>query len=149
MSEVISIVYKPEGSESRPNSYTRLPLTEAQLIAGYGIEGDAKGGGTERHLNIMSDETLAALNAEGFLTKPGELGEQLIVKGLDVDSLPVGTRLKIGEAALVEVAVPRTGCAVFERHQSKSPKLATGRLGVLAKVIEGGKIRVGDPIVTV
>jgi MOSC domain-containing protein YiiM len=94
----------------------------------------------------MSAETVQSLEADCFRTAPGQLGEQLIVAGLAVDALPAGTRLQIGPAALVEVVELRTGCAVFERHQEKSPQLAAGRLGIIAKVLVGGPIRVGDPI---
>jgi MOSC domain-containing protein YiiM len=146
MSELVSIVYKPRDADRDPNGYTRVPRTEARLIEGYGIEGDAKGGGTWRHLNIMSAETVQSLTADCFRTAPGQLGEQLVVKDLAVDRLPAGTRLRIGTEALVEVVEPRTGCAVFERHQEKSPQLAAGRLGVIAKVLVGGPIRIGDPI---
>jgi MOSC domain-containing protein YiiM len=146
MSELVSIVYKPGDAEHNPKGYTRIPRAEARLIEGYGIEGDAKGGGTWRHLNIMSAETVQSLEAECFRTAPGQLGEQLIVKGLAVDTLPAGTRLQIGQTALVEVVEPRTGCAVFERHQDRSPQRAKGRLGIIAKVLVGGPIRLGDPI---
>jgi MOSC domain-containing protein YiiM len=146
MSELTSIVYKPAEAEATKTAYTRLPLREARLIAGCGIEGDAKGGRPERALNIMSVETLESLAGEGFRVNPGQMGEQLIIAGLVVDTLPIGTRLQIGDEACVELTQPRTGCNKFEACQEKPAQQAAERLGMMANVVAGGTIRVGDSV---
>ena len=146
MGELVSIVYKPAEAPTSGAGYTRISIQEGNLIAGHGIEGDTKGGGKDRHVNIMTQETLQALATEGFTTEPGAMGEQLIVSGLDVNGLAAGARLQIGETACVEIGVPRTGCGIFERHQEKSPQLAAGRLGMMAQVITSGSIRIGDNV---
>jgi MOSC domain-containing protein YiiM len=94
----------------------------------------------------MSAESLASLAGEGFRISPGQMGEQLIVAGLVVDTLPVGTRLQIGDEACIELTQPRTGCNRFEAYQEKSAQQAAARLGMMANVIVGGTIRVGDPV---
>lgn len=146
MGELTSIVYKPQDATPSNEDYTRVPLTQTRLVADYGIEGDAKGGTTGRHLNIMSAEVLDELAREGFGTAPGKMGEQLILFGVEVDSLPPGTRLQIGTDACVELMEPRTGCGKFERHQGKLRQEATGRMGMMARVVEGGVIAVGDSV---
>jgi MOSC domain-containing protein YiiM len=147
MIKVASIVYKPEGTESDPHDrYIRVSLASARLIAGYGIEGDRKGGNPKRNLNLMSFESLEALHEEGFSTLPGQMGEQIVIQGLDVGKLAEGDQLQIGDQACVEVVSHRTGCDRFERIQGKSPKLAAGRMGVMAKVVAGGKVAVGDGV---
>jgi MOSC domain-containing protein YiiM len=146
MSELVSIVYKPKDAAASAEGYLRVSLQQAQLIAGYGTEGDAKGGHPGRHLNIMSAESLRTLAGEGFHTAPGQLGEQLVIAGLAVDSLPGGTRVQIGESACVEIVEPRTGCGRFEQHQGKLRQEAAGRLGVMAQVLVSGLVRVGDPV---
>lgn len=147
MISVTSIVYKPEGTTpDQQDHYLRIPLNSASLIAGYGIEGDRKGGNPNRNLNIMSYETLEALGEEGFSTSPGQMGEQIVIRGLDVGNLAVGDRLQIGEAAIVEVVNHRTGCQRFEHIQGKSPQQAAGRMGIMAKVVTGGRIAVGDSV---
>jgi MOSC domain-containing protein YiiM len=148
MGELVSIVYKPKKLELAEAAYTRVPLRQTRLVADYGIEGDAKGGG-RRQLNVMSAHVVQDLAAEGFLAEPGQLGEQLIVDGLDVNALSIGTCLRIGAEACVEFTEPRTGCGKFERYQGKSPRDATGRLGMMARVVTGGLIAVGDPIAVV
>ena len=147
MIHVTGIVYKPEGTVPEPEDhYLRTPLESANLIAGHGIEGDRKGGNPKRNLNIMSSETLEALHEEGFSTLPGQMGEQIVIQGLDVGKLAVGDKLKIGDAIIVEVISHRTGCQRFEHIQGKSPQEAAGRMGVMAKVVSGGIIAVGDSV---
>jgi MOSC domain-containing protein YiiM len=98
------------------------------------------------HLNIMSFETLEALHKEGFSTLPGQMGEQIVIQGLDVSKLVQGERIQFGDHACIEVVNQRTGCQRFEHIQSKSPQQAAGRMGVMAKVVTGGRIAVGDPV---
>ncbi|NWF69583.1 MAG: MOSC domain-containing protein [Chloroflexi bacterium] len=145
MARISSIVYKPKDQPHAPDSYLRVPLTSAQLIANYGIEGDRKGGHPQRQLNIMSLEHVQQLAREGFQAAPGQLGEQIIVEGLIVEALQAGSRLQIG-AACVEIVKPRTGCDRFEHIHGKARTLAAGRMGIIARVISGGAIHVGDTV---
>ena len=144
MGELISIVYKPQGAAPQEGNYTRLPLQEAHLVVGQGIEGDVKGTGATRQLNVMAIGSVEDLAGEGFRANPGSLGEQLILAGVEIDSLPAGARLRIGENACIEVTEPRTGCGKFERYQGKRKEEARGRLGQMARVVIEGTIRVGD-----
>ena len=66
MTQIASIVYRPMGQPNPKDDYLRLDLDDATLVAGYGIEGDAKGGHPDRQLNIMSYETLTILRGQGF-----------------------------------------------------------------------------------
>ncbi len=145
--QIVSIVYKPQGVEGQPpNQYARQSVEQARLLAGYGIEGDRKGGHPERQLNLMAAETLAQLAGEGCDTSPGMLGEQLIVRGVDVDALPVGARLRLGAEAVIEVTTPRTGCDRFAHIQGVDPERLNGRMGIMARVVSGGPIQVGDTV---
>jgi MOSC domain-containing protein YiiM len=144
---IASIVHKPEGAVPDPEDrYLRVPLTSATLVVGHGIQGDRKGGHPKRQLNIMSLEALQTLSAEGFSTQPGQMGEQIMIRGLDVGQLAEGDRLQIGAQACVEVISHRTGCDRFEHIQGQAPSRAAGRMGVMAGVVVGGVIRVGDPV---
>lgn len=145
MSHIQSIVYKPKGSRNRKDAYTRVPLDAATLVAGYGIEGDRKGGSPKRQLNLMSASTVAALAAEGYQTAPGQLGEQIVIAGVELETLPAGTVLHIGDAARVELIKSRTGCERFE-HIQEGRRSHSGRLGVLARVTVSGAIKVGDAV---
>ena len=146
MGKLISIVYKPQDALPNEGSYTRLPLQEAHLVVGQGIAGDMKGANAARQLNIMAVDAVAGLANEGFRTAPGSLGEQLLLSDIDIDNLPVGTRLQIGQNACIELTEPRTGCGKFERYQGKHKEEASGRLGQMARVVAEGVIRTGDPV---
>jgi MOSC domain-containing protein YiiM len=151
MAEVFSICMQKEVSlHERPYHYSRVPVSKANLRAGHGIEGDLKAGHhPQRHLNIMSQETLHVLADEGFRTNPGEMGEQLIIKGLDIDRLEEGTQLHIGAEAIVTLHKMREGCEWFQEVQGKSPKIVAGRMGIMASVTVSGRIRVGDKVAVV
>ena len=146
MGSLSSIVYKPHDAEASGDSYTRLPMQEARLVVGRGIDGDAKGSNPARQLNIMTLETMQQLGVEGFGTDAGQMGEQLIVTEIEVNALPIGTRLQIGASACVELTEPRTGCGKFERYQGKKREEASGRLGMMACVVVEGAIYVGDTV---
>src|SRR5262249_20190988 len=108
MTQIASIVYKPEGIPDTENEYLRMYLDEANLIAGYGIEGDRKGGNPARQLNVMSYETLTILRGQGYYTEPGQMDEQIVVHQLDIESLPPGTQVQLGADAVIEVIKLRT-----------------------------------------
>jgi MOSC domain-containing protein YiiM len=147
MAHIASIVYTPSDDYEQPaDHYLRVPLSHAELVAGHGIRGDRKGSNPDRGLNVMSAELLAGLAREGFQTGPGQLGEQVIIAGLDFTGLAEGTRLQLGNNATIEVIKNRTGCERFEQVQRRPPEMAAGRLGFMASVVAGGPIAVGDSV---
>lgn len=149
MPTIYSIVYQPErpASPAQPPHFVRVPLERANLIHDYGIEGDQKGRkGSSRQLNLMSYEELERLRAEGYDTAPGRMGEQIIIRGMEVIDLAPGTRLRIGATAEIEITKPRTGCSWLERVQGKPKANTVNRLGVLARVVVAGQIAVGDEV---
>lgn len=146
MAHISSIMYSPTWGESKPKThFSRLAVESAQLIEGYGIEGDRKGGHPARQLNILSTQTVAELAAAGYQVAPGAMGEQLIVDGLNVNALVIGDWIQLGDA-IVEVTSHRRGCPRFQTIQGLDLKGAEDRMGIMCKVIHGGAIHVGDPV---
>jgi MOSC domain-containing protein YiiM len=145
VAHVASIVYRPKGTKRPQDRYERVPAERARLVERYGIEGDQKGGSAKRQLNVMHAEVLAELGTEGFRVGPGEMGEQIVIAGVDPAAMAAGARLQLG-TAVIEVVEPRTGCARFEMIHGRPRKLVKGRLGVIAKVVAGGEVAVGDPV---
>ena len=144
MPHVASIAYKPTNSEHRPEDrFSRVAVERAELVAGHGIAGDAKARADSRQLNVMLAETVEQLRAEGFLTAPGELGEQLVIAGLPAEAAIPGTRLRIGESAVIELGYFRVPCGRFARVQGKPKDEARERIGFMARVLVGGEIAVG------
>lgn len=144
---IVSIAFKPVGIESRPaDHFARVPVESAELVADAGIAGDRKAGAKDRHLNIMSREMLDQMKAEGCKTGPGEMGEQIVVSGIDLEALPNGTRLRLGGDAEIEIVKPRTGCVRFVAIQGMRIKATRGRLGAMCRVTRSGNLRVGDAV---
>jgi MOSC domain-containing protein YiiM len=148
MASIYSIVYQPKDQVygERPDEYIRVPIQRASLIVGHGIEGDQKAGHQpDRQLNLLSQEWLMALQPKGYKIGPGQFGEQIIISGIAVESLEPGVRLQLGQEAWIEVTKSRTGCDRLELAQGQTIK-GLGPMGVMAKVIIGGAIAVGDPV---
>jgi len=149
MAKIISIVYQPEDQEygdGRVADFIRVPFESAQLVPNHGIKGDRKAGrNLSRQVNLLSTGWLAAKKAQGYKTAPGQFGEQLIIDGLDLDSLEPGTQLQLGDEACLEITKIRDGCERLEAAQNASG-LAGKPIGMLTRVLSGGTIKVGDPV---
>ena len=150
MSKIYSIVYQPKDKkyDDRSVDFIREPLQQATLIADHGIKGDAKAGrNRSRQVNILSLEWLQRMKREGHRTEPGQFGEQIVVQGIDLEILQPGDQLQMGESAAVEITKARIGCERLEAAQGRSNEAFGGLVGMLAKVVAGGDIRVGDPVI--
>ncbi len=148
MAVIYSIMYKPSErpDEDRSGDYLRVPLQQATLVIGKGIAGDYKGShSSDRQLNLLSEEWLEKQAARGYKTAPGQFGEQMIISGIALETLVPGTRLQLGDQATIEVIKTRAGCSRLEAAQGKTI-LGLGPLGVMARVIAGGVVRVGDEV---
>lgn len=146
MITVKSIVYKPQGESAPEIGYLRRPITEAMLIEGYGIERDRKGGNPKRNLNVMDERTQAELAAEGYPTGAGTLGENIILSGIDLRTLPEGTPLQIGDEAVIALGKLREPCEQLTPLDERMPEGVVGRVGAMCRVVRSGRIRVGDPV---
>ncbi len=147
MATLISIAYTPGDVEPRPRErYARVAVERIVLVAGRGIEGDTKSRGGRRQLNVMLAETIEQLRSEGYHTEPGELGEQLVIEGLDAELLVAGVRLRLGESAVIQLTYPRTPCDRFAHIQGHPKEEARGRIGFMARVVAGGAIAVGAAV---
>ena len=146
MITVKSIVYKPKSATLEPSGYTRRPLDQAMLIEGYGIEGDRKGGNPNRNLNVMDEVTQSELAAEGYPTGVGVLGENIILGGIDLRTVPEGTHLRLGDDAVIRVISARVPCEQLTPLDERMPESVHGRVGMMCRVVKSGRIKVGDPV---
>lgn len=115
----------------------------AQLVAHHGLDGDAHAGDWHRQVSLLSAEEVAAFNARGAQVAPGAFGENLVVEGIDLRTLPVGTLLRCGDALLEVTQIGKAchhHCAIFARMGD----CIMPREGIFARVLQGGRIAVGD-----
>jgi MOSC domain-containing protein YiiM len=157
-------------SRSPRHAFSKTPALAIRLVAGLGVEGDAHAGETMKHrsrvarnpaqsnlrqVHLIHAELFDELAAQGFSVGPGEIGENVTTRGLDLLSLPEGTRLRLGEAALVEVTGLRNPCLQLDRFAPGLMQACLGRdaegqlvrkAGVMGVVLEGGEVAPGDPI---
>jgi MOSC domain-containing protein YiiM len=154
-----------------PAHTMRKPTSDAiRLLVGLGVEGDAHCGATVKHrsrvaqnpqqpnlrqVHLLHAELHDALAAAGFTVAAGQMGENVTTRGLDLLALPTGTRLHLGDGAIVELTGLRNPCVQLDGIQ---PGLMAATLdrdgegnlirkaGVMAIVIRGGVVRGGDPV---
>jgi MOSC domain-containing protein YiiM len=124
----------------------KAPVGEIVLVAGHGVEGDGHAGPWHRQVSLLAQESIDTMRAKGLEVGPGDFAENVTTEGVAVATLPVGTRLRLGEAR-VEVTqigkVCHDRCAIFYL----AGDCVMPREGIFARVLEGGRLRVGDEIV--
>ncbi len=122
-------------------------IDEGLFLENYGLEDDAHASSEwHRQVSLLAVSSLDKMRKMGLDLNSGALAENLTVEGMDLVSLPVGTRLAVGDDIVLEVTQIgkecHTGCAIFR-------KVGTCIMptdGIFARVIQGGKARAGDEI---
>ena len=141
-----------------------------RLLTGLGVDGDAHAGATVKHrsrvkrdptvpnlrqVHLIHGELHDELTRAGFSVVPGQMGENITTRGIDLLGLPAGTRLRLGSTAVIEITGLRNPCAQLDGIQSglmaaTLDRDAQGGLirkaGVMAIVHADGEVRAGDPI---
>ncbi len=157
---------------SRSATHTMIKPNEERitLLAGLGVEEDAHQGVTVKHrsrvardpampnlrqVHLIHAELHDELAEAGFTIAPGQMGENITTRGLDLLGLPTGARLRLGESAVVEITGLRNPCAQLDGilpglMKATLDRDAEGNLvrkaGVMGIVLTGGDIRPGDAI---
>lgn len=157
---------------SRSASHTMSKRNESsiRLVAGMGVEGDAHAGETVKHrsrvardpsqpnlrqVHLIHAELFDELAEAGFAIVPGQLGENVTTRGLDLLALPTGTQLRLGVDAVVEVTGLRNPCAQLEGISRGLMSAVLDRdeqgglvrkAGVMGIVLAGGEVQGGDAI---
>jgi hypothetical protein len=149
--------------------FSKTPRFSVRLIEGHGIEGDAHASAFVRHrylarrspelpnirqVHLLQAELFDDLKTLGFDVGPGELGENITTQGLNLLGLPLGSRLRLGRAAVVEITGLRTPCGYIDKYQNglkrqmivrtnQGPKFRCGAMGI---VKASGDVAAGDSI---
>jgi len=122
-------------------------IGEAVLKTEYGLEGDAHAdAGWHRQVSLLAVESIQKMRAMGYDVGPGDFAENITCEGIELLSLPVGTRLLIGPEIELEISQIgkecHTGCAIFKQ----TGKCIMPKEGVFARVVRGGRIKTGDEV---
>lgn len=157
-------------SRDTDHRFSKPSTDEIRLLTGLGVEGDAHAGVTVQHrsrvaadpmqpnlrqVHLIQAELHEELHEQGFGVAPGELGENITTRGLDLLGLPRGTVLRLGDSATVEVTGLRNPCAQINAFQAGLLKVvldhdAQGnpvrKAGIMSVVVAGGAVKVGDTI---
>lgn len=157
-------------SRSISHTFSKANQPGIRLLTGLGVEGDAHKGQTVKHrsrvakdptqpnlrqVHLIHAELHDELQAVGFRVSAGQMGENITTRGLDLLALPTGTRLYLGDAAIVEVTGLRNPCVQLDRFQPGLMAAVLGRdargklirkAGIMGIVLADGEVRPNDPI---
>ncbi|MFH1032207.1 MAG: MOSC domain-containing protein [Chloroflexota bacterium] len=141
MAKVIAVCW------SKKKGTRKEPVTEGILQKGFGLVGDAHADCcTHRQVSLLAIESIDKMRNLGLDVGPGDFAENLTTEGIDVVSLPVGTRVSVGKDITLEITQIgkecHTKCAIYRLvGQCIMPEE-----GVFARVIEGGTVKTGDSV---
>jgi len=133
-------------SISKEKGIPKTNVSEADLEAGLGVVGDAHADGGHRQVSLLAAEEIDRMREMGASVSPGDFAENITTQDLDLRTLKVGARLRVGGSA--ELVVTQLGkqchgrCAIYERVGD----CIMPREGIFARVIASGRIKVGDTI---
>lgn len=123
----------------------KKPAGSGTLLEEIGFEGDGHAGFGHRQVSLLAVESIEKMRARGLDVGPGDFAENVTTSGVDLVSLPIGTRLRMG-GTLLEVSqigkVCHSRCAIFEQ----AGDCVMPREGIFARVLNGGTVQPGDPV---
>ena len=130
---------------SKSKGERKTPVAAVELRVNHGIEGDAHAGEWHRQVSLLAVESIRKMQALGLAVGNGDFAENFTTQGIELYTLPVGTRLEIGETLLEVTQIGKechTRCAIFyQAGDCVMPKE-----GIFAKVVKGGTVAAGAPI---
>jgi MOSC domain-containing protein YiiM len=133
--------------KSKEKGTRKKAVAQGILKEDYGLVGDAHADCcTHRQVSLLAMESIDKMRKLGFDLGPGDFAENLTTQGVELLSLPVGTKISVGEDILIEVTQIgkecHSGCAIYQ----EIGKCIMPKEGIFARVIHGGCVRAGDDI---
>ena len=123
----------------------KIPVGSVELRENHGILGDAHAGDWHRQVSLLASESIDKMRALGLDVDSGDFAENITTSGIDLVSLPVGSRLQVGETLLEVTQIGKechNRCAIYyQAGDCVMPKE-----GIFAKVVNGGVILPGDAV---
>ncbi|MFH0786481.1 MAG: MOSC domain-containing protein [Pseudomonadota bacterium] len=121
-------------------------VPEGTLIEEFGLAGDAHGGPWHRQLSLLALESIRKMQDLGLKVHPGSFAENITTEGITLPELPIGTQLRLGAEALVEVTqigkVCHDRCAIYRL----AGDCVMPKEGIFVRILKGGPVKSGDSI---
>ncbi len=137
--EIVAVCISTEKGERK------TPVPQVELGEEHGIIGDAHAGEWHRQVSLLALESIEKMQRMGLDVSPGDFAENITTFGIDLLSLPIGTRLALGEAIVEVTQIGKechTRCAIY----NQAGDCVMPKEGIFARVLRGGVIRPGDGI---
>jgi MOSC domain-containing protein YiiM len=133
-------------SISEQKGVPKKNIPEGLLLEEFGLEGDAHGGNWHRQVSLLAQESIKKMQDLGLKVHPGSFAENITTQGINLPELPIGTKLRLGSEALVEVTqigkVCHDRCAIYRL----AGDCVMPREGIFVRILKGGKVKPGDAI---
>jgi MOSC domain-containing protein YiiM len=123
----------------------KKPVAEVLIRENHGIVGDAHAGDWHRQISLLALESIKKMQDKGLDVTTGDFAENITTEGIDLPSLPIGTKLVIGETLHEVTQIGKechTRCAIYQQ----AGDCVMPREGIFVKVLRGGIIRTNDSI---
>ncbi|RKY07528.1 MAG: MOSC domain-containing protein [Planctomycetota bacterium] len=131
-------------SKEKGTQKTNVP--EAELRVDHGITGDAHAGDWHRQISLLGIESIRKMIDKGARVAPGNFAENITTEGINLYSLPIAAKLRLGESVILEVTQLgkecHSHCAIYEQIGD----CIMPREGIFAKVLSPGRIQIADTI---
>lgn len=135
-----------------PGGIPKVPVERAAVIK-RGIAGDShahdKHNCPDRALSLLDEEIIDALRSEGYPVVPGASGENITLRGVGVQRLPPGTRLRFSGGVEIELVEPRKPCYVLDAIHPSLKQAIVSRCGYMARVIREGVLSPGEEVTVI
>ncbi len=119
-------------------------VDEATLVEDFGLDGDAHAGDWHRQVSFLASESIELTRSQGLDVTFGDFAENIATIGIDWKSLPVGTQVRLGDTAMVEITQIGKECVKKCAIFYQAGDCIMPKEGVFAKVLSGGVIRIDD-----
>lgn len=140
MAEVVAVCTSPKKGMRKKN------VGQAMFIKEHGLEGDAHTGTWHRQVSLLALESIDKMRAMGLDVNPGDFAENITTLGIDLVSLPVGTKIKLGSEVLGEVTQIGKECHQRCAIYYQAGDCVMPKEGIFIRVLEGGPVKKGDSV---
>ena len=139
MAQVIAVCVSPDKGQRK------TPVASVQVQENHGIAGDAHAGDWHRQVSLLAQESIDKMRALGLDVTTGDFAENITTSGIDLVSLPVGSRLQVGQTVLEVTQIGKechTRCEIYRT----TGDCIMPKKGIFCRVLEGGRVSAGDPV---